>query len=193
MRRRYLIGGVGITGLAGIGTFVYRAAPAFWKQYASDMSRPIGQPALRPDPRQWPDTGLHAAWLGHSTVLLKVDGMTILTDPVFSDRVGLSLGPVTLGLKRLVAPAAPLSHLPKVDLVLLSHAHMDHFDLPTLRRLEGPNTTVVTALKTSDLLRRWRYGRVQEIGWGERTRVGGASVRGIEVKHWGARMRTDVY
>src|SRR5438034_8073401 len=148
MRRRYLIGGVGVTGLAGLGTFVYRSAPAFWKQYANDMSRPIGQPALRPDPREWPDKGLHATWLGHSTVLLKVDGTTILTDPVFSDRVGLSLGPVTLGLKRLVAPAATLSLVPKVDLVVLSHAHMDHFDIPTLRSLESRHTSVVTAAKT---------------------------------------------
>ena len=193
MRRRILLGGAGVTGLAGIGAAAYRAAPSFWNQYAREVGRPIGSPALQPDPRRWPDSGLYATWLGHSTVLLKVDGTTILTDPVFSNRVGLSVGPVTLGLKRLVAPAAPLSHLPKVDLVLLSHAHMDHFDLPTLRRLESPTTTVVTALKTSDLLRRWRYGRVQEIGWGERARVGAVSVRGIEVKHWGARMRTDVY
>ena len=193
MRRRYLIGGVGVTGLAGLGTFVYRSAPVFWKQYAADMSRPIGQPALRPDPRLWPDTGLHAAWLGHSTVLLKVDGTTILTDPVFSDRVGLSLGPVTLGLKRLVAPAAPLTRIPKVDLVLLSHAHMDHFDIPTLRLLENTHTSVVTAAKTSDLLRPRRYREVRELAWGERARVGAAQLRALEVNHWGARMRTDTY
>src|SRR6476619_6691539 len=113
MRRRHLIEGVGFAGLAGLGTFVYRAAPAFWKQYAGDMKRPIGAPAMRPDPRMWPDTGLHAAWLGHSTVLLKVDGTTILTDPVFSDRVGLSLAPVTLGWKRLGARAAHFGLLPK--------------------------------------------------------------------------------
>src|SRR6266852_8922516 len=140
MRRRILVGTAGVTGLAGIGTFVYRAAPAFWKQYAKEMGRPVGSAALQPDPRAWPDTGLHATWLGHSTVLLKVDGTTILTDPVFSDRVGLSFGPVTLGLKRLVAPAAPLTRIPKVDLVLLSHAHMDHFDIPTLRLLENAHT-----------------------------------------------------
>jgi L-ascorbate metabolism protein UlaG (beta-lactamase superfamily) len=188
-----LIEGVGFAGLAGLGTFVYRAAPAFWKQYAEDMTRPIGAPALRPDPGAWPDTGLHAAWLGHSTVLLKVDGTTILTDPVFSDRVGLTFGPVTLGLKRLVAPAAPLGLLPKVDLVLLSHAHMDHFDIPTLRLLERSNTSVVTAAKTSDLLRVRRYREVRELNWGDRARVGAAEVRAIEVNHWGARMRTDTY
>src|SRR5580765_4993947 len=120
------------------------------------MRRRILPGGAPPDPGAWPDTGLHAAWLGHSTVLLKVDGITILTDPVFSDRVGLSLGPVTLGLKRLVAPATPFYRLPHVDLVLLSHAHMDHFDIPTLRRLESPRTTVVTASKTSDLLRQQR-------------------------------------
>src|SRR5712691_10935458 len=193
MRRRYLIGGVGITGLAGIGTFVYRAAPAFWNQYASDMSSPIGQPALRPDPRQWPDTGLHATWLGHSTVLLKVDGTTILTDPVFSDRAGLNLGPITLGLKRLTAPALDATHIPRPDFILLSHAHMDHFDIPSLRALEHPRTSVITATKTSDLLRASRYKSVHELGWGERTRVGAAEIRAFEVNHWGARMRTDTY
>jgi L-ascorbate metabolism protein UlaG (beta-lactamase superfamily) len=157
------------------------------------MNRPIGQPALQPDPSKWPDTGLHAAWLGHSTVLLKVDGTTILTDPVFSDRVGLNFGPVTLGLKRLVAPAAPLTRIPEVDLVVLSHAHMDHFDIPTLRSLENSRTSVVTAPRTSDLLRPRRYREVRELAWGERARVGAAEVRAIEVNHWGARMRTDTY
>jgi L-ascorbate metabolism protein UlaG (beta-lactamase superfamily) len=193
MRRRLLIGGAGITGLAGMGTFAYRAAPRLWKQFATEMGRPIGYPALRPDTRAWPDTGLHAAWLGHSTVLLKVDGFTILTDPVFSDRAGLSVGPVTLGLKRLVAPAVPLNRLPAVDLIVLSHAHMDHFDIPTLRLLENRHTSVITAARTSDLLRQRRYREVREMRWGETARVGGARIRALEVKHWGARMRTDTY
>src|SRR5437867_3520413 len=149
MRRRILIGGAGVTGLAGIGTLVYRAAPTFWRQYAKEIRRPIAHPTLHPDPRAWPDRGLHATWLGHSTVLLKVDGTTILTDPVFSDRVGLNIGPMTLGLKRLVAPPLELRQLPPIDLVLLSHAHMDHFDIPTLRALEKRSTRVVTAAKTS--------------------------------------------
>jgi L-ascorbate metabolism protein UlaG (beta-lactamase superfamily) len=193
MRRRLLLGSAGITGLAGLGTFAYRAAPAFWKQFAKEMGRPIGSATLHPDPHQWPDTGLHATWLGHSTVLLKVDGTTILTDPVFSDRIGLNFGPVTLGLKRLVAAAAPLSRLPDIDLILLSHAHMDHFDIPTLRLLENPRTTVVTAAKTADLLRPRLYREVRELHWQERARVGAVDIRALEVRHWGARMRTDMY
>jgi L-ascorbate metabolism protein UlaG (beta-lactamase superfamily) len=193
MRRRLLLGGAGITGLASLGAFAYRTAPAFWKQFAKEMGRPIGSAALHPDPGRWPDTGLQATWLGHSTVLLKVDGTTILTDPVFSDRIGLNFGPVTIGLKRLVATAAPLTRLPHIDLILLSHAHMDHFDIPTLRLLENPRTTVVTAAKTSDLLRPRLYREVREMHWGERARVGAVDIRALEVKHWGARMRTDTY
>ncbi|HTM47260.1 MAG TPA: MBL fold metallo-hydrolase [Bryobacteraceae bacterium] len=193
MRRRILIGGAGATGLAGLGAFVYRAAPTFWKQYSSEIGRPIAQPMLHPDPKAWPDTGLHASWLGHSTVLIKADGTTILTDPVFSDRVGLSFGPLTLGLKRLVAPAAPLSRLPKVDLVVLSHAHMDHLDLPSLRALESRHTSLVTASKTSDLVRQGRYRDVRELRWNETASAGAARIRAFEVNHWGARMRTDTY
>jgi L-ascorbate metabolism protein UlaG (beta-lactamase superfamily) len=176
-----------------MGTFAYRAAPRFCKQFANEMGRPIGFPALHPDPRAWSDTGLHATWLGHSTVLLKVDGITILTDPVFSDRAGLSLGPMTLGLKRLVAPAISLNRLPQVDLIVLSHAHMDHFDIPTLRALENRHTSVITAARTTDLLRPRRYREVREMRWGDAARVGPTRIRALEVKHWGARMRTDTY
>lgn len=136
---------------------------------------------------------MHAAWLGHSTVLLKIDGILIVTDPVFSARVGLNFGPVTIGLKRLVEPALPLKQMPRPDLILLSHAHMDHFDLPSLRALESRATRVITAAHTSDLLRASRYGRVNELRWGDTARVGEISVQAFEVKHWGARMRSDTH
>jgi L-ascorbate metabolism protein UlaG (beta-lactamase superfamily) len=147
----------------------------------------------RPRPKLWPDRGLHAAWLGHSTVLLKLDGFTILTDPVFSSRIGLNLGPLTVGMKRLIEAAAPMEELPPVDLVLLSHAHMDHFDLPSLRQLENRRTRVVTAHRTSDLLRPRRYARVDELRWDETIQAAGVQIRAFEVAHWGARMRSDVF
>jgi L-ascorbate metabolism protein UlaG (beta-lactamase superfamily) len=143
--------------------------------------------------REWSDRGLHAAWVGHSTVLLKVDGFTILTDPVFSRRVGINVGIGTVGIKRLVAPALTIRELPKIDLILLSHAHFDHFDRPSLRRLESRGTNVITAARTSDLLRRKRYGGVTELGWGASTRVGPLQVRAFQVNHWGARVRRDRY
>ena len=175
------------------GGWAFRAASHFWRRYTEERTRPIRPAPLRPNPKAWPDRGLHAAWIGHSTVLLKIDGVTVLTDPVFSRRIGIRFGPVTLGIKRLVEPALHIRELPRIDLILLSHAHMDHFDIRSLRRLESRGSTVVTAARTSDLLRVRRYGRVQELGWNETTTVGPLTIRAFHVNHWGARMRTDTY
>lgn len=191
--RRTWLAGLGL-GAAGIGAgLIYRAAPMFWRQYASELGHSVEPASHKPDPSRWSHHALHAAWLGHSTVLLGIDGFNVLTDPVFSTWIGLSLGPLTLGLKRLVEPAITLDSLPRIDLILLSHAHMDHFDLPTLRSLENSATPVVTARGTSDLLRVQRYASVREIGWGETVRVGPLEIRAFEVNHWGARMRTDTW
>ena len=136
---------------------------------------------------------LHAAWLGHSTVLLKIEGTTVLTDPVFSERVGVSLGVATLGPKRLVTPALRAEELPPVDVVLLSHAHMDHFDLPSLRSLESRMARVVTASRTGDLLRGPKWAGVTELVWGQSVRLGALNIRAFEVRHWGARVQTDTW
>lgn len=149
--------------------------------------------AHTPHPELWPDEGIHAAWLGHTTVLLQIDGFTILTDPVFSNRIGLNFGPLTIGMKRLVAPALKKDAFGKPDLILLSHAHMDHFDLPSLRSLESAGTTVITAEKTADLLRPERYRAVHELGWDESIQIGPVQVRAFRVQHWGARMQSDTY
>jgi L-ascorbate metabolism protein UlaG (beta-lactamase superfamily) len=184
---------LGAAGLAGAGAALYNTAPFFWHRLVQDMQRDILPPFRHPDPAAWPSSGIYGAWLGHTTVLMKVDGFTLVTDPVLYDRIGLSLGPLTLGIKRITAPAMRLANLPKIDLILLSHAHFDHFDIPTLRALENRHTSVVTASKTSDLLRVRRYREVRELGWNERTQVGPAVIRGLEVNHWGARYRTDMY
>ncbi|MCP5114929.1 MAG: hypothetical protein GY953_29205 [bacterium] len=191
--RRACLGGVGVAGLAGIATAAYRVSPRFWAQYVDEWDRPISVAGNTPDIAAWPDTGLHVAWLGHSTLVIKVDGFTILTDPVFSDRAGINIGPLTLGLKRLVAPAVRLDRLPKPDLILLSHAHMDHFDIPSLRLLEDQQTPVVTAPETADLLRPSRYKSVKELRWDRTATFGPSRVRAFEVNHWGARMRTDTF
>lgn len=191
--RRAVVGGAGAAAIGTAAAFAYRAAPVFWQQYTREMRRRIAPPAAVPDWRRWSEKGVHAAWLGHATVLLQIDGYRILTDPVFSNRCGVGLGPVTLGLKRRVAPALRLSDLPHIDLILLSHAHMDHWDIPSLRKLESNGTLVITANMTSDLLRAGRYRQVTEIGWGEKAQAGPLSVRAFEVNHWGARMRTDTY
>jgi L-ascorbate metabolism protein UlaG (beta-lactamase superfamily) len=191
--RRAWIGAAGLAGAGGLAAYAYRIAPSFWKRYAQDLKRPILPPSAIPAPNRWPERGVHAAWLGHSTVLLRIDGFTILTDPVFSERAGLRLGPITLGVKRLVAPPLAASQLPPIDLLLLSHAHMDHFDLPSLRELENRRVAVVTAASTSDLLRTERWARVTELGWNQSVQIGPARFSAFKVNHWGARMRSDVH
>lgn len=176
-----------------IASLAKRAVPFLWDQYARELKVPVAAVGHKPRPELWPETGLHAAWLGHSSVLLKIDGLTVLTDPVFSNRIGLNFGPLTIGMRRLVDPALSSKEVPRPDLILLSHAHMDHFDLPSLRSLESPDTRVITASKTSDLLRTGRYGRVDELFWDETARVGDISVRAFEVRHWGARMQSDTW
>jgi L-ascorbate metabolism protein UlaG (beta-lactamase superfamily) len=178
--------------LAGLSTLAVETAPKLWERYQKERERVTVAAAHKPNPKAWDDVGLHAAWLGHSTVLLKIEGITIVTDPVFSERVGLELGPITFGLKRIVAPALTRKETPQLDIVLLSHAHMDHFDLPSLRSLESPGTNVVTASKTSDLLRS-RYRTIHELAWGDEVRFGAVAIRAFQVNHWGARMRSDTY
>jgi L-ascorbate metabolism protein UlaG (beta-lactamase superfamily) len=173
--------------------FLRNAAPAFFRELSKEYSRETLAPDLTPRPKLWSAEGLHAAWLGHSTVLLKIDGFTILTDPVFSSRVGIGIGPLTVGIKRLIDVALLAEDLPPIDLVLLSHAHMDHFDLPSLRDLERPRTQVVTAVHTADLLRVRRYASVQEVRWNDSVVVGPAKISAFQVEHWGARMRGDTY
>lgn len=187
------MGGLGLAGLGTTATMIYRAAPRFWNQYVREWDRPIADPPNVPTPLNWPERGLHVAWLGHATLLLRIDGYTILTDPVFSDRAGLNFGPLTLGVKRLVGPAMDLERIPRPDLILLSHAHMDHFDIPSLTALEDRRTPVVTAWETADLLRVSRYRSVRQLRWGEEVQAGPARIRAFEVNHWGARMRTDTY
>lgn len=142
----------------------------------------------RPDPRSWTDDRLTAAWLGHATVLLDLYGTWIVTDPVLEARVGIGHGRAKLGPRRLVKPALRARELPPLDLLLLSHAHMDHTDLGTLRSLPR-DVPVVVQDGNRDLVR--RFQRVEELGWGESAEVDGVTVESVEVRHWGARMVTD--
>src|SRR5438094_475617 len=90
-----------------------------------DHLNPPGRPARKPDLRNWEDHRLAAVWIGHATVLLRLGDLTILTDPVMSNRVGVGLGLITGGPRRFVAPAISVRDLPKIDLMLISHAHFD--------------------------------------------------------------------
>jgi len=142
----------------------------------------------RPEPRSWTDDRITAAWLGHATVLLNFYGTWVVTDPVLQSRVGIGHGKAKIGPRRLVRPALRARELPPLDLLLLSHAHMDHTDLGTLRSLPR-EVPVVVQQGNQDLVR--RFHRVEELAWGETTAIDGVTVESVEVRHWGARMVTD--
>jgi len=142
-RRNPAVRLISLGGAGRLASFLYRAGPTFARRVSADARRGVEPAGRCPAIQAWPEVGLHAAWIGHSTVVLKIDGLLVVTDPVFSRRIGIRLGPMTLGLKRLIAPAIGIRDLPRPDLILLSHAHMDHFDLPSLRKLENRGTTVV--------------------------------------------------
>ena len=142
----------------------------------------------RPDPTSWRNDTLTAAWLGHATVLLNLQGTWILTDPALERRIGIGRGLAKLGPRRLVQPALRVRELPPVDLILLSHAHMDHTDLGTLR-LFPASTPVIVQPGNGDLVRRFR--QVHELAWGESLVEGGLKIESTEASHWGARLVTD--
>ena len=160
----------------------------------NETGRPVLKTKFTPKPELWDPNRITAAWLGHSTVLLNFYGVTILTDPVLRKRVGADTLLGTIGAKRLIAPALQPGKLPPIDLVLLSHGHMDHLDPASLRRLPGSPKTV-TAPDTTDLLTSSRLKAPEELAWNEQTRIctphGDVKISAFEVKHWGARWKYD--
>ncbi|MBC7931077.1 MAG: MBL fold metallo-hydrolase, partial [Rubrivivax sp.] len=179
---------VSVKDLKTYTSFARRFAGKFVRDRVEE-SRVAVQPAPhKPDPASWSDERLTVAWLGHATVLINFYGTWLLTDPALRSRVGLRVGAVTLGPRRLVLPALNVRELPTLDAVLVSHAHMDHCDLATLRRLPRTARAVVQR-GNADLVR--RFARVDEIAWGERAEVKGVRIESIEVNHWGARTLTD--
>jgi L-ascorbate metabolism protein UlaG (beta-lactamase superfamily) len=127
-------------------------------------------------------------------VLLNFLGVTVLTDPVFSKRVGPGAAPFILGPKRHYQPALRPGDFAAPDAILLSHAHFDHFDLASLRKFSR-DTPVVTARSTADLLRGLKFREVHELGWGRSITLAPRGEKitftALEVAHWGARMMRD--
>jgi L-ascorbate metabolism protein UlaG (beta-lactamase superfamily) len=167
-----------------------------FREWTIESWRPMASAFAKPTPATWSDAQVTLAWLGHATVLINFFGIKILTDPALFPRVGIRLPGFTIGPKRLTAPALQFHELPKIDLILLSHAHFDHLDLRTLRCFDQ-NTRVITARATRDLLRRTRFRDITELGWGEtrslQTAADKIDVTAFAVNHWGARKRRDTY
>jgi L-ascorbate metabolism protein UlaG (beta-lactamase superfamily) len=189
----------GIGATAGIGSWwigaSHRRGPRWARQTIADTRRNILPAPVRPSPQNWSDNEITLCWLGHATVLINFYGIRILTDPALGNRIGVSLGFGTVGPKRYIAPALGVRELPPIDLLLLSHAHMDHMDLPSLERFDG-STLTVTAMNTSDVLRSARLKKIVELPWNGQTTVrtsnGEVRIEAFEVRHGGRRWPSEI-
>ncbi|MEO7177426.1 MAG: MBL fold metallo-hydrolase [Allosphingosinicella sp.] len=139
-------------------------------------------------PRRVEGEEMLVTWIGHSTVLIQTQGMNILTDPIWSKRAS----PFSfVGPKRARAPGVRFEDLPRIDLVLVSHNHYDHMDLPTLKRLrDRDRPVIITSLGNDTILRKAGIGATA-LDWGGNVRRGGALVRVERNHHWGSRWGTD--
>jgi L-ascorbate metabolism protein UlaG (beta-lactamase superfamily) len=131
---------------------------------------------------------LAATWINHSTFLLQTPSANILIDPVFSNRAG----PLSrFGPRRVHAPGVAFEALPKIDVVLVSHDHYDHCDVPTLSRLAREHAPVgLTPLGNGPLLRAAGFTRVVELDWwGVHEPRTGLTVTVTPARHWSNRVR----
>jgi len=140
------------------------------------------------------DGELLATLVGHSTVLLQFDRFNVLTDPIWSERAG----PVSFaGPRRFRTPGIRFDDLPRIDLVLISHNHYDHLDVPTLRRIARIHApTAVVPMRVTPWLRRAGFTKISELDWWQRSSVAERDGRKLEVsaipaQHFSARSLFD--
>ncbi|MFJ8357627.1 MBL fold metallo-hydrolase [Streptomyces sp. NPDC093984] len=130
-----------------------------------------------------PASGLRLTWMGHSSVLAEIDGHRVLFDPVWGQRCS----PFDFaGPKRLHPVPLPLAALGPVDVVVISHDHYDHLDLPTIKALAGTDTVFAIPLGVGAHLEHWGVSadRLRELDWHESTRVGGLTLTATPARHF---------
>ncbi|WP_299814408.1 MBL fold metallo-hydrolase [uncultured Jannaschia sp.] len=219
MRRRSFLG---LAALLGVGACAAREVTAGNRYYSGPVSDHFdGSKFFNPDGmrtrsfrellrwqtsggrQDWPDhvpvtqtvpearvAGLRVTFIGQATSLIQAGGLNILSDPILSKHAS----PVQFaGPARVAAPGVAFEDLPPIDLVVLSHNHYDHMDMPTLRRLhERDRVPVVTPLGNDTIL----HGAIPDLDvrvgdWEDVFQVGGATVRLLQCHHWSARGLSD--
>ena len=139
---------------------------------------------------QWqelaPDQTNYAVWVGHATYLINNGDINILTDPIFSKRAS----PIGFaGPKRMIPPAMQLNDLPKIDAVVVSHNHYDHFDIWSLKKLYKLNPETIFMIPVGDKKKLIKAGikNVVEMNWWESLKVSNTTFHFTPVQHWSKR------
>ena len=180
------------TAIGGLKT-VFKVLPLYLRNSAeTEPKRQIGP--YTTDPRIYvesPASGLRVTWFGHSSLLLEIDGVRVLIDPVWDERAS----PVQwTGPKRFFAPTLQLEDLPALDAILVSHNHYDHLGANTIRRLARLNATArtrwITSAGVGKLLRKFGVEgqRIAELDWTQSTEIAGAELaQAVRLTAWPAR------
>ncbi len=133
-----------------------------------------------------PASGLRVTWLGHSTMLLEIDGARVLIDPVWGERV--SPFPF-FGPKRFFAPPLAIADLPPVDIIIISHDHYDHLDMPTVKLLAERDMRWIVPLGVGAHLESWgvKAATITELDWWADVRVNGLTITATPARHFSGR------
>jgi len=159
--------------------------PFFARKIATSFSPREGAP-LVPFDRTVMQHNPSVTWIGHSTMLVRMDGVTFLTDPMFSERAS----PVSFaGPHRLVPPGVPLEALPPVDFATLSHDHYDHSDLASIRALAKRGVRFIVPLGLADVVRE-AGGEAIELDWWDHVTIRRVRVHCVPVQHFSGRSLT---
>lgn len=135
------------------------------------------------------DGSIRVTWINHASALVQLDGINIITDPTYSDRAS----PVSwIGPRRHRAPGIAFEDLPPIDLVVVSHNHYDHMDIPTLQRLRArDNAKVLVGLGNTAYLASRGVAGTRDVDWWDATTAGPVRVTATPSQHWSARFRDD--
>lgn len=143
-----------------------------------DLLRPVQK---KPSPNPQINVDTVQVWMvGHATMLINFYGTTILTDPVFGNWLPFP--------RRITGPGLQINQLPKIDIILLSHAHWDHFHVPSLRKLAHEETTLLISKQCSDLVSGLHFKEVVELSAGDVYTQSDISVTTYQPYHWGQRL-----
>ncbi|MCJ8209451.1 MBL fold metallo-hydrolase [Mucilaginibacter sp. RS28] len=144
---------------------------------------------FRTDPKVYqntPASGLRITWMGHSGILIEIDGKRILTDPVWSARASFTQ---MIGPKRFFPAPLPLAELPELDAVLISHDHYDHLDTATIRFFADKQTPFFCSLGVGFYLEKWGIAksRISEMDWGDKASIGDVQLTSCPTRHFSGR------
>ncbi|MFJ5105057.1 MBL fold metallo-hydrolase [Streptomyces sp. NPDC088554] len=162
-------------------------AKVYFQKKARARRAPAGTIPVHPttlaDLAAPPVSGLRLTWMGHSSVLAEIDGRRVLFDPVWGNRCS----PFAFaGPKRLHPVPVPLASLGPVDVVVISHDHYDHLDLPTIKALASTDTVFAVPLGVGAHLESWGVpaSRLRELDWNESTEVAGVRLTATPARHF---------